>query len=163
MLCLASSTGCPPYGGKAIFIDNRLPWGGRVMARAALKFLSAPMEAVDALGTHLLVDLWGASPDLLDDAEFIRETLADAVRAGDATLIDVCVHQFAPYGITATATLSESHICIHTWPEYGYAAIDIFMCGKGDPHKALAWIQKKFGTHSAKVREMKRGVFKEET
>jgi S-adenosylmethionine decarboxylase len=89
------------------------------------------------LGTHLIVDAWNAPADLLNDADRIRQALLEGITAGEATLIDLCVHQFSPHGVTATATLSESHIAIHTWPELGYFAADIFFCGRGKPEEAL--------------------------
>ncbi|XTZ19408.1 MAG: adenosylmethionine decarboxylase, partial [cyanobacterium endosymbiont of Rhopalodia fuxianensis] len=90
------------------------------------------------LGTHLIVDAWQAPSDLLNDPERIRHALLEGITAGEATLIDLCVHHFSPHGVTATATLAESHIAIHTWPEYGYFAADLFFCGRGDPEQALA-------------------------
>ena len=64
------------------------------------------------VGTHLVVDAWDAPEDLLNDPEGIRRAIIDAIEAGEATLIDLCVHQFSPHGVTATATLAESHIAI---------------------------------------------------
>lgn len=82
------------------------------------------------VGTHLVVDAWQSPPEILNDPEKIRLALIEAIAAGEATLIDICVHQFSPHGVTATATLAESHIAIHTWPEYGYFAADLFFCGQ---------------------------------
>ena len=79
-----------------------------------------------AIGTHLVVDAWESPAELLNDPECIRGALMDAVSVGGATLIDLCVHQFSPHGVTATATLAESHIALHTWPEHGYFAADLF-------------------------------------
>ncbi len=109
------------------------------------------------VGTHLIIDAWQASPALLNDPEWIRETLIQAVEAGGATLIDLCVHQFSPHGVTATATLAESHIAIHTWPEYGYFAADCFFCGEGDPVKAMKMICKALQAKEIRTREIKRG------
>jgi len=92
---------------------------------------------MNTMGTHLIADAWQAPPELLNDPEHIKDLLKRAVRAGGATLINLCVHQFSPHGVTATATLAESHIAIHTWPEHGYFAVDLFFCGAGDPEAAL--------------------------
>ena len=81
---------------------------------------------MNKVGTHLVVDAWEAPADLLNSPERIRQGLLDAISAGKATLIDMCVHQFSPHGVTATVTLAESHIAIHTWPEHGYFAADLF-------------------------------------
>ncbi len=109
------------------------------------------------VGTHLVVDAWQAPADLLNDPERIREGLLNAVKAGKATLIDMCVHQFSPHGVTATVTLAESHIAIHTWPEYGYFAADLFFCGKGEPKEAMKVLQAALGAKEAKIREIDRG------
>lgn len=113
---------------------------------------------ITKFGKHLLVEFSGCDFSILNDSEIIRQALIDAVRAGGATLIDVCVHQFSPNGITGAATLSESHICIHTWPEEKYAAIDIFMCGKGSPEKALKSLEAVLFPTAIEVREIIRGI-----
>ncbi len=109
------------------------------------------------LGTHLVVDAWQCPRDLLNDPEQIRNAILDAVNAGGATLIDFCVHQFSPQGVTATATLAESHIAIHTWPEFGYFAADLFFCGSGDPQLALQLLEVALQAKQVRRREFKRG------
>ncbi|NEQ35466.1 MAG: adenosylmethionine decarboxylase [Okeania sp. SIO3I5] len=109
------------------------------------------------LGTHLVVDAWHSPAELLNDPECIRRSLIDAISAGGATLIDLCVHQFSPHGVTATATLAESHIAIHTWPELGYFAADLFFCGHGNPHKAIEILQTALQAKEMKLTELKRG------
>ena len=88
-------------------------------------------------GTHLLADLSGCRG--LDDAARVERALREAVEAADATLLDVRLHHFGEgHGVTGVALLAESHISIHTWPEHGYAAVDIFLCGpKHDLDAAL--------------------------
>jgi S-adenosylmethionine decarboxylase len=110
------------------------------------------------VGVHLVVDAWKCPPELLDDPEKIRQTLINAVQIGRATLIDLCVHQFSPHGITATATLAESHIAIHTWPEYGYFAADLFFCGDGDPHLAMDYITSTLQAGEVRMKKMNRGL-----
>ena len=112
------------------------------------------------VGTHLVVDAWQAPEDLLNDPEGIRRALIDAISAGEATLIDMCVHQFSPHGVTATATLAESHIAIHTWPEYGYFAADLFFCGRGNPKKAMQVLQTALQAKQVQMREIPRGFDK---
>src|SRR3989344_5516354 len=86
-------------------------------------------------GTHLLIDFWGASR--LDDLDHIKEALREAVLAAGATLLHIHLHHFSPNGgVSGVAVLAESHISVHTWPERGYAAFDIFMCGSCDPYDA---------------------------
>ena len=109
------------------------------------------------VGTHLVVDAWQAPEDLLNDPEGIRRALIDAISAGEATLIDMCVHQFSPHGVTATVTLAESHIAIHTWPEHGYFAADLFFCGRGQPKKAMKVLQTALQAKQVRLREIPRG------
>ena len=109
------------------------------------------------LGIHLIVDAWQAPAALLNDPEQIRSALLAGIAAGEATLIDLCVHQFSPHGVTATATLAESHIAIHTWPEYGYFAADLFFCGSGKPEKTLELLRTALQAKEIEVREFERG------
>lgn len=109
------------------------------------------------LGTHLVVDGWGSPAELLDNPEKIRAAMIEAIAAGEATLIDLCVHQFSPQGVTATATLAESHIAIHTWPEYGYFAADLFFCGRGKPVEAMKFLQRALQATECKMTEFERG------
>ncbi|AFY37510.1 S-adenosylmethionine decarboxylase proenzyme [[Leptolyngbya] sp. PCC 7376] len=109
------------------------------------------------LGTHLVVDCWGSPADLLNDPEGIRQAMIAAIAAGEATLIDLCVHQFSPHGVTATATLAESHIAIHTWPEYGYFAADLFFCGSGKPLEAMDFLRTALQATDYKMTELERG------
>lgn len=109
------------------------------------------------MGTHLVVDAWKAPAELLNNPEKIRSALIEAISAGEATLIDICVHQFSPYGVTATVTLAESHIAIHTWPEYGYFAADLFFCGKGKPTVAMNVLQEALQAGQVKMQEIERG------
>jgi len=88
-------------------------------------------------GTHLLLDLWGATN--LKNKELIDATLHKAARACGATVLDIHLHEFGNGGgITGVIVLAESHITIHTWPEKSYAAIDVFMCGSMDVSKSVS-------------------------
>jgi S-adenosylmethionine decarboxylase len=109
------------------------------------------------IGIHLVIDAWQSPADLLNDPERIRCALMDAISVGGATLIDFCIHQFSPQGVTATATLAESHIALHTWPEFGYFAADLFFCGKGDPYEAMRSLNKTLQAKEVKITEIKRG------
>ncbi len=112
---------------------------------------------LDAAGTHLLIDLWGATA--LDQMETVRRALLDATAACGATLVDLKLHGFAPSnGITGVALLAESHISIHSWPEHGYAAIDVFVCGPCDPYRVVPVLQAAFQPARIQVSEQKRGV-----
>ena len=112
---------------------------------------------MNKVGTHLVADAWQAPAELLNDPDKIRSAMIEAIAAGEATLIDICVHQFSPHGVTATATLAESHIAIHTWPEHGYFAADLFFCGRGKPEEAMKVLQKALQAQQCNMREFERG------
>ena len=82
---------------------------------------------------HILFTLRGCPFELLDDKEFIRMLLYRATKECKSTLLNLATHKFDPQGVTGVAMLAESHISIHTWPEKGFIAFDIFMCGACDP------------------------------
>lgn len=107
-------------------------------------------------GTHVLVDLWGASN--LDDIDFIEKALRDCVDASGATLLHIHLHEFTPNGgVSGVAVLAESHISVHTWPESGFAAFDVFMCGSCDPNRAVPVLKRAFGPERVELMEQMRG------
>ena len=107
-------------------------------------------------GTHLILDLWGAKN--LDNLDLVEQTLREAVDIAEATLLHINLHHFEPNGgISGMAVLAESHISIHTWPEHGYAALDLFMCGKAKPHKCIDVFKKSFYPERIMVSEQMRG------
>ena len=110
------------------------------------------------IGTHVIVDAWEAPEPLLNDPACVRNALIQAIKAGDVTLVEICVHKFNPHGVTATATLAESHIAIHTWPEFGYFAADLFFCGKGNPLLAVDALQKNLQAKKIDIKEIIRGI-----
>jgi S-adenosylmethionine decarboxylase len=81
------------------------------------------------LGKHALVDLYGCDPRELDDRAFVESVLVDTATALHCTIVDRCFHKFSPQGVTGVVVIAESHISVHTWPEHGYAAVDMFTCG----------------------------------
>ena len=107
-------------------------------------------------GTHLLLEIWGAKR--LDHEPTIRRMLTEAVAACRACLLSIELHRFSPFnGISGVAIIAESHISIHTWPELGYAAMDIFMCGAAHPRRAIAVIRKHLRPTRVQLLELKRG------
>lgn len=108
-------------------------------------------------GTHLLVDLWGATR--LNDADHIETALKECIAECGATLLYLHLHCFSENGgISGVAVLAESHISIHTWPEREYAAIDIFMCGDAQPTKAVPILRRYFQPTTVQLGEQKRGL-----
>jgi S-adenosylmethionine decarboxylase len=111
------------------------------------------------LGRHVILELYGCSPMLLDDEAFIKNVLTEAVRKANGNICGVFFHKFNPQGVTGVVLISESHVTIHTWPEYGYAAIDVFTCGERmDPWKACEHIVESFKPSSVNALEIKRGL-----
>jgi len=107
-------------------------------------------------GAHVLADLWGA--ERLDDIEFMEEAMRNAVEACGATLLHIHLHHFGEgFGVSGVAVLAESHISVHTWPERGFAAFDIFMCGACEPELALPVLQKYFNPERMDTELQKRG------
>ena len=114
-------------------------------------------NGVRCAGVHLIVDLYDAKH--LDDIDHIDEALRRCVAAAGATLLHMHLHHFEPNGgVSGVAVLAESHISIHTWPEAHYAAIDIFMCGDAQPHKAVPILRRYFQPASVQLGEQKRGL-----
>ncbi len=115
------------------------------------------------LGQHIILELHNCSPDRLDDITFIEETLKEAARLAGATVVDTVFHHFSPYGISGVVVIAESHLAIHTWPEYGYAAIDMFTCGeKVDPYRGVSHMIKQFKSSHWTARSIMRGTLKDD-
>ena len=110
-------------------------------------------------GIHLIAEFWNGK--IIEDSKKIEEILILAAKKGGNTPLKVAMHKFSPQGITGVILLAESHIAIHTWPEYNYLAIDIFTCGdKALPHKALDYLKKAFQPKKIEIKEIKRGELK---
>jgi len=115
------------------------------------------------LGRHLIVEMWGVDPEALDDEAKLRALLVEAAKRAGGRIVGVLFHKFEPQGVTGVVAIAESHISIHTWPEYGYAAIDIFTCGSHvDPWKAFEYSLEQLKPKNVNVFEIKRGVLPEE-
>jgi S-adenosylmethionine decarboxylase len=111
-----------------------------------------------AIGRHIILEMWGCQN--LDSVEVAEHALRDMVDALDVTLLDLKVYPFSPVGVTGMAIVSESHLVIHTWPEYGYAAVDVFTCGAPrDPEAAIDVLRQYFHPERVGVMEINRGQF----
>ena len=107
-------------------------------------------------GNHLLIDLWNATR--LDDVAYMERVLRDVVDACGATLLHIHLHRFAPNGVSGVAVLAESHVSVHTWPERGFAAFDLFMCGDAQPQLAEPILRRAFSPSRTEVQTLRRGV-----
>jgi len=113
-------------------------------------------NGVEYSGTHLLVDLWGASH--LTNQQLIDKTLRKCVDKCNARLLHIHLHQFTDTGgISGVAVLAESHISVHTWPERRYAAFDVFMCGSANPLAAVDILKEAFAADKVDIKEILRG------
>ncbi|MBF9038977.1 adenosylmethionine decarboxylase [Rhodobacterales bacterium LSUCC0246] len=106
-------------------------------------------------GTHLILEVVNGHG--LDDEARIQTAFRDCVRECGATLLHIHTHKFSPQGVSGVAVLAESHISVHTWPEIGYGAFDVFMCGDAEPWRAVDVLKAAFGTQDVRVKELLRG------
>jgi S-adenosylmethionine decarboxylase proenzyme len=111
------------------------------------------------LGKHILVDLYGCPASLLDDVDYIAASLTQAAQEAGATIINAEFHRFSPHGVTGVLTIKESHLAIHTWPEHGFAAVDLFTCGtRIDPWKAYEILKAALCSQRDTTTEISRGL-----
>ena len=114
---------------------------------------------MNALGIHLILELKQCDRQRLNDLAYVKATMMEAARAVGATIIGESFHQFDPIGVTGVVAIAESHLCIHTWPEYGYAAVDIFTCGDTcAPREAAQLLIDRFQAQDPSLTELQRGV-----
>ena len=115
---------------------------------------------MNALGRHLLIELFDCDPDVINNLEAVKGALVEAARRAQATIVDVVFHEFNPFGISGVVVIAESHLSIHTWPEYRYAAVDIFSCGDVlQPEVAASYLVEQFAAERTSIVEMQRGMF----
>ncbi len=116
------------------------------------------------LGQHLLAEFYECNSNILNNVQLIEDAMTEAAVACGATVITKNFHHFSPFGVSGVVIISESHLAIHTWPEYGYAAVDLFTCGDScDPKVAYEYLQKKFNATTAFYSELKRGLINPDT
>ena len=119
---------------------------------------------MNALGQHLLLELKGCDKEVLNDISFLRGTLLAAASECGATILGESFHQFSPHGVSGVVIIAESHLFIHTWPEYSYAAADIFTCGDSvQPEKAAEVLIEKLGAKNHSMIEIQRGLLQTST
>lgn len=106
-------------------------------------------------GTHLIIEVMEAEG--LDSEARIQQAFRDCVTACGATLLHIHTHKFSPQGVSGVAVLAESHISAHTWPEIGYGAFDVFMCGDAEPWNAVEVLREAFNAGEVRVKELLRG------
>ena len=114
---------------------------------------------MNALGRHLLVELQDCNREVLNDPSFLRDAMVTAAVECGAVVLGESFHRFSPQGVSGVVVIAESHLSIHTWPEHGYAAVDIFTCGTAVvPEKAAEVLVVKLASKNHSMREIQRGI-----
>jgi len=113
-----------------------------------------------ALGNHILVEFSGCTPEIMNSVSTIEQGMVDAAVKAGATVINSTFHHFSPYGVSGVVVIQESHLAIHTWPEYGYAAVDLFTCGDIDSWISFDHLKDVFQAKNYSAIEMNRGSLK---
>lgn len=111
------------------------------------------------LGRHLLAELTGCDAVVLDDLEKLQAIFKTAAERAGATVVNATSHRFSPHGVSVVVVISESHVSVHTWPEYHFASVDFYTCGDTvDPHRGLDYIRQELGATDVDVQEIARGI-----
>ncbi len=110
------------------------------------------------LGRHILAEFYNCNVDILKDTAAIEKYMVEAAEKAKATVVKSVFHTFNPYGVSGVVVIQESHLAIHTWPEYGYAAIDLFTCGEEvNPWVAFEYLKEKLKAEKTETMEIDRG------
>lgn len=116
---------------------------------------------MEALGRQILAEFYQCSESKINDVSYVESAMLEATKASHATIVSHTFHKFSPYGVSGVVVIAESHVAIHTWPEYNYAAVDIFTCGETiDPWIIQETLKNLFDSESVSSMELKRGMFK---
>jgi len=115
--------------------------------------------ATKPLGRHVLAEIFGCDFDLLNDMGKVEEIMVNAALEAGAEVRECVFHKFSPQGVSGVVVISESHLAVHTWPELGYAAVDVFTCGERvDPWNAVRYLRTRFNARNMTAKEIKRGI-----
>lgn len=120
-------------------------------------YTDTPQGINNVLGQHMLVEFYNCRPEALDDVEGIERDMNAAALACGATIVTSSFHRFEPWGVSGVVVISESHLAIHTWPEYGYASVDLYTCGDINSLAAYEYLREKLGAQHAEIQTLKRG------
>ncbi|MCP4481523.1 MAG: S-adenosylmethionine decarboxylase proenzyme [bacterium] len=112
-----------------------------------------------SLGRHIIAELYECNVDSIRNVKIVEKAMVGAAKATSATIVDIIFHSFNPYGVSGVIVIAESHLAIHTWPEYGLASVDIYTCGdEVQPWKAYEFLEEAFEAKNVSVMEIKRGI-----
>lgn len=113
---------------------------------------------VHTVGRHLIAEYYGCDEALLNNPDVLRAHMLAAAERVRVTVVGELFHRYAPQGVSGTILIAESHLSIHTWPEKGYAAVDIFTCGDLDPRPGFELLAAALGAESVRMQEIVRGI-----
>ncbi|WP_062047812.1 adenosylmethionine decarboxylase [Bacillus sp. JCM 19034] len=113
---------------------------------------------MDTMGRHVIAELWGCDEEKLNNMNYIEQLFVDAALKAGAEVREVAFHKFAPHGVSGVVIISESHLTIHSFPEHGYASIDVYTCGDLDPTVASDFIASSLQATKSEVIEVPRGM-----
>ncbi|QQZ10639.1 adenosylmethionine decarboxylase [Heyndrickxia vini] len=113
---------------------------------------------METMGRHVISELWGCDFEKLNNMDFIEKTFVDAALKSGAEIREVAFHKFAPQGVSGVVIISESHLTIHSFPEHGYASIDVYTCGNLDPNIAANYIADSLNAQKRETMELPRGM-----
>ncbi|KUP05566.1 S-adenosylmethionine decarboxylase [Bacillus coahuilensis m2-6] len=113
---------------------------------------------METMGRHIIAELWGCDFDKLNNMETIEQVFVDAALKSGAEVREVAFHKFAPQGVSGVVIISESHLTIHSFPEHGYASVDVYTCGDLDPNIAANYIAEALNAQTKETIELPRGM-----
>ena len=114
---------------------------------------------LEQLGRHILVEFYNCDTDILGNHEKIEKIMCEAAIKSNATIVTSCFHKFNPWGVSGAVIIQESHLTIHTWPEYGYASVDLFTCGDSvNPWNGFKYLEKVLSADRSESTEVSRGL-----
>lgn len=153
------------HAARALFVrpspNGASPTVSREVLAYELNPTSLRQNQARSLGTHLLVELLGCPAKPLERVEYVEKVLIRAAHASRAKIVSHFFHEFEPYGVSGVVVIEESHYTIHTWPEYGYAAVDLFFCSeKVESERALEVLQEAFCPEQMQLMKVQRGVLR---
>jgi len=137
--------------------DKAIDTNMSIKTKRSIKWVINKQNKIKHAGIHLVAEFWYGK--IVEDKKELKRILTEAVKKANGTPLKTIIHKFEPQGITGVVLLAESHIALHSWPEYNYLAIDIFTCGdKSTPQKALDYLQKEFAPKKVEIQKIKRGT-----
>ncbi|GKV70055.1 S-adenosylmethionine decarboxylase proenzyme [Sporosarcina sp. NCCP-2716] len=114
---------------------------------------------LSALGRHVLIEYYGCPSEIIENNKVIEQFMKEAADYSGATIVESVFHHFNPYGVSGAVIIAESHLTIHTWPEYGFASVDVYTCGDSvSPWKAAEYLEEKLQATKTESFEVPRGM-----